>query len=510
MPPRSVRWRPSIVWNYWNDPDVMTELQPKYETLIIGAGPAGMAAAMELTWANKEFAVVEKASSVGGLAKTYTIKEGDDVFRTDNGPHRFFSKNAYLYDFIGDVLKERWIVVRRQTRQFIDGTFFDYPVKIAQVIKNVGPWRVLVIMSGYAAARFRHRFFWKPMTNFYDYAVANFGLPLARFNILNYTEKIWGVSTKELHADWATQRISGLNVTTLVLNAVKKMLRIGGSVKAKSLVDSFYYPEEGTGTIYETIRGRIEEKGHPVFVNTHPTKIFHDGRRLTKATLSTSQGDRDVAFDRLVESIPITDFLTLLDPLPPADVLAAAHGLRFRSQVHLFITLNKDRITDDQWIYFPDEKIPFARVSEMKNFSEKMCPPGKTSWFIEFFCNEGDAVSRMTADELFEAAMPHIEKAGFFTRKDVRRYYRFPGGKDYPIYDLTYERNLNVLKTYLDGFENLYYIGRPGRFKYTNQDHSLEMGIMAAKSIIDGKRRDLEAVGSEKAYFEAGALPSKS
>lgn len=487
----------------------MPELKPKYETLIIGAGPAGMAAAMELTWADKDFAVVEKASQVGGLAKTYILREGDDIFRTDNGPHRFFSKNKYLYDLIGDVLKERWIVVKRQTRQFINGTFFDYPVKFGQVIKNVGPWRVLVIVTGYGIARFRHRFFRKPMANFYDYAVANFGLPLARFNILNYTEKIWGVSTKELHADWAKQRISGLNVTSLVLNTVKKLLHIGGQAKAKSLVDEFYYPEEGTGTIYETIRERIEQKGHPVFVETQPKKIFHDGRRLTKALLATPSGEREVAFDQLIESVHITDFLSLLDPLPPEDVLAAARGLRFRSQVHLFITINKERITDDQWIYFPDEKIPFARVTEMKNFSEKMSPPGKTSWFIEFFCNEGDPISRMSADELYEIAMPPIEKYGFFRRADVRNYYRFPGGKDYPIYDLSYERHLNVLKKYLDQFENLYYIGRPGRFKYTNQDHSLEMGILAAKSVIDGKRRDIEAVGSEKEYFEAGSLPSK-
>src|SRR3989344_103704 len=94
------------------------------DILIIGAGPAGMAAAMELAKADREFVLVEKESFVGGLACTYTFCEGDLIFRTDNGPHRFFSKNKYLYEFIEDLLKERWIQVQRQTRQYIDGKFY--------------------------------------------------------------------------------------------------------------------------------------------------------------------------------------------------------------------------------------------------------------------------------------------------------------------------------------------------------------------------------------------------
>ncbi len=65
----------------------------KTEILIIGAGPAGMAAAMELSRAKKDFLIVERSPSVGGLSKTYTFKEGDLTFYTDNGPHRFFYKN---------------------------------------------------------------------------------------------------------------------------------------------------------------------------------------------------------------------------------------------------------------------------------------------------------------------------------------------------------------------------------------------------------------------------------
>ncbi len=198
--------------------------------------------------------------------------------------------------------------------------------------------------------------------------------------------------------------------------------------------------------------------------------------------------------------------MKLLSPLAPDEVTESLNKLRHRSQVYLFITIDKDSITNDQWIYFPEREIPFGRVSEMKNFSKKMSPEGKTSLFVEFFCFEGDNIWNMDKDKLFELAMMHFEKLGFFTRKEVRNYYLIKLKNVYPIYDLSYHENLKTVKEYLEKFENLYFIGRPGRFKYNNQDHSLEMGILAAKSIIDGKRYDIENIGSEAEYYEKGEL----
>jgi protoporphyrinogen oxidase len=129
-----------------------------------------------------------------------------------------------------------------------------------------------------------------------------------------------------------------------------------------------------------------------------------------------------------------------------------------------------------------------------------------TSLFIEFFCFEDDPKWTMNAEQLLELVLPTAEKGSFFTRAEVRNVFKFSGGKDYPIYDLTYKDNLAVIKNWLDKLENLYYIGRPGRFKYTNQDHSLEMGMYAAYSIIEGKRRDIESIGSETEYFEKGSV----
>jgi protoporphyrinogen oxidase len=479
------------------------------DTLIVGAGPAGLACAMELYKAGKDFVIVEKEKSPGGLAKTYEFKEADGlIFYTDNGPHRFFSKNKYLYDFIEDLIGEKWIKVKRQTRQYIDGVFYDYPINALQALKNIGFTRALKMILDYTLAKIEFGLFRKPVTSFKDYAYANFGKSLAEFNMVNYTEKIWGIPADTIHTDFAAQRIKGLSLTSVATTMIKRALRIGNS-SPKSLVDEFYYPSRGTGFIYESIVSRIKKNGHIVLFETFPVKINMSDTKRNEVIVRDNKGDTTKILCRnLVESIPITKFVSLIEPTVPSDVNESVSKLKHRAQVYLFITLNKESITDDQWIYFPSKKTPIGRVSEMRNFSQEMSPKGKTSLFVEFFCFEGDDIWNAPKEKLLDYTLNAVKDLGV-KMEEIRQTYVIRKNDVYPVYDLWYEDHLKKIKSYLDNFHNLYYIGRPGRFRYNNQDHSLEMGILAARCIMDGKRYDFDSVGSEREYFESGSIPEK-
>ncbi len=477
--------------------------QIKGDILILGAGPAGMACAMELHNARKTFTIIEKSSKIGGLAKTLEFKEGEYLFRTDIGPHRFFSKNKYLYDFIEDLLKEKWIVVKRQTRQFIDGKFYDYPVNAMQAFRNIGLFKAIGMGASYFNAVIAYCIFKKKIETFEDYTVSNFGRKLGEFNILNYTEKVWGISCKEIHPDWAKQRIKGLNLRSALKDALFKKKDKEGP---KTLVDQFYYPQYGTGLIYETIAEKIKCDGSEIKTNSYPTKIIHKNKRIRGIELNMGRKRELVRPSSVISSIPITDFIELLNPKPPLEIIRAANSLKWRAQVYLFITLNKEKITNDNWIYFPNKEIPFGRIAEMKNFSKDMSPKDKTSLFVEFFVTENDAIWSMDKQELFNLAINYFEQLKLFSKEEVRNFYVFKKKHVYPVYDLHYPKHLKIIKDYLNGFKNLFYIGRPGRFQYTNQDHSIEMGILAARSIIENKKYNLDDVGAEKEYFESGYI----
>lgn len=477
----------------------------KSDVLILGAGPAGMAAAMELTKHGRHVTMVEKASQVGGLAKTLAFTEKDGVYLTDIGPHRFFSKNKYLYDFIEDLLGEEWGQIPRLTRFYVHGKFYFYPIRFGNALRQMGLIRAFRVILDYGYERIRELIAPRNVQNFEDYVVRNFGWSLARFNMLNYTEKIWGIPCKEISVDWAYQRIAGLSL----FSTIKKMLFKNSG--PKSLVDTFYYPSFGSGTIYEAIKKRIEEEGNPVHTLSEPVRISWKDKRVSGVEVRLQDGSTEVFFPKAtINSVPLTQTVTLFDPPAPPEVLEAAKNLRFRSQVYLFLTINKDQVVKDNWVYFPDKEIPFGRISEMKNFSKEMCPEGKTSLFIEFFCFEGDEIWNMTTEELTDSATSWFEKFNFLKREEILSARSFKQRYAYPIYDIGYKERLNTILHWLDSFENFFAIGRPGRFRYTNQDHSLEMGILAAQSVLDGKRRNIDEVGTEQEYFEKGYAPMKS
>lgn len=462
-----------------------------------------MSCALRLSENNVESEIIEKTNSVGGLAKTLSFLENGEEFRTDIGPHRFFSKNQELYNMIENLLGKKWIKVKRQTRQLIEGKFYDYPINAKQAFKNIGFFRATKMGFSYVLGVIKFKLFKVKIKNFQDYIESNFGRALGEFNMLNYTEKIWGLQCSKIHPDWAKQRIKGLNLISALMNA----LFAKNKNKPKTLVDAFYYPENGTGLIYETIAKEISKKGTKIELNKYPTKIYHKNNKITKIEISDEKNiktEKDVK--TLVNTIPITTFINLLEPKVPNKIKRALKQLKWRAQVYLFITINKKKITNDNWIYLPNKEIPFGRITEMKNFSKKMSPKNKTSMFVEFFVTEGDKIWNMKKEDLFKETIKHFEELNLFKEKDVINYHLIKRKNVYPVYDLNYQTHLEIITKFLDKFENLYYVGRPGRFKYNNQDHSLEMGLHAAESIINGTHVDFDKIGSENEYFEKGEL----
>ncbi len=513
-------------------------------TLIIGGGPAGMACAWELVKAGrKNIVILERESQVGGLARTLQFDlPGVGAFRTDIGPHRFFSKNAYLYRLIEDVLGERWTLVDRFTRFHIGGRFYLYPPQIRNVMQGLGLWRCFKVIRDIGWERVKDIFRTRKIATFEDHVIHEFGRTLAEFNMINYTEKIWGLPCREISPNWAEQRIKGLGIGALIKSLLKKnaghaeqpppavagtssapvgtsSAPVGGSERksgAKSLADRFYYPLGGAGVTYETIRDRIGGLGGcRVESGCHVTAVERgpDGRIAT-VVYDQAGVQKRIACEHLVSTMLLTDLVEALHPAAPPDILAARAKLRYRSQVYVFLMVDLPQVGPDNWVYFPDAQVPFARMYEPANFSRPMSPPGKSSLLLEHFCFADDPVwqrGENAPDAMVRDDIQWLVKLGFLRDSAQVLGWRIHRERNvYPIYDLTYQAPLADVLQYVESIPNLQCAGRGGRFRYTNQDHSREMGILAAQGILRGAKLAVENVGAEKEYFEAGYVPARS
>jgi len=466
--------------------------------VILGAGPAGLSAAYFLARAGVAPLVIEKQGFVGGISRTVLTPDG---FRYDLGGHRFFTKNRVLLEMIADILGDDLLMPTRVSRIYKEGKLFLYPIKIGDVLRKLSPLRGAGFILDYIWAKLAYRR--RPDVSFEDWVVKRFGRGLYRFNFEEYTEKVWGIKPTQISADWAAERIRGLSLTTAIKEALFPQKEKGEELA--TIIDRFYYPRYGIGEISEKFADFLISKGGRILLNSPVKEVRWEAKRI----VSARAGNEEFPVDHMIGSIPLPSLLAAMRPNPPEEVISAAKNLRFRDLLIVFLKIAKPNVTKDSWIYFPELRVPFGRWHEPKNWSAWMVPDeALTSLPVEYFVFRGDDVWNADDRSLADRTVDFIEREfGFFTKNDVIGWEVTRVTEAYPVWDLGYKEPLSKVLAWLEGFENLYLIGRNGRHRYNLMDHSFETGILAAKSILDGTRYNMDDIDWGRGYLEAGEIP---
>jgi protoporphyrinogen oxidase len=460
--------------------------------VVIGAGPAGLSAAHELTSRGVPVAVVEREDRVGGIARTVT----HDGYRLDIGGHRFLTKVPEVERLWATVMGDQFLTVRRLSRIFYRNRFFDYPIRIPNVVRNLGARESLLVLGSYLRAQVRRGA--KPAT-FEQWVTSRFGSRLYRTFFAVYTEKVWGIPGSEIRADWASQRIKGLSVRTALRQAL-----VGDSHVA-SLATEFRYPRLGVGQMWERVADRVTAAGGAIHLGCRVARVRHDGRRVAGVEIEDSIGARTAvnAVDHVISSAALVSLLERFDPLPPADVLAAARGLRYRDFIMVGLILDDPSAFPDNWIYVHSPEVHVGRIQNFRNWSPAMVPdPRRTSLGMEYFASKGDRLWGMSDDALQALAVRELEQLGLGTSAQVAGGCVVRQRRAYPVYDDSYRDHVRTIRDYLARFSNLQTIGRNGTHRYNNQDHSTLAGLMAARNIL-GERHDVWSINTDGSYLES-------
>jgi protoporphyrinogen oxidase len=467
-------------------------------TLVMGAGPGGLCSAYVLSKAGVPVTVVERAPFVGGLARTIVKETEHGEFRFDIGGHRWFTKNDELNELFREVVADELLWVNRISRIFFDGKYVDYPLKISNALKAVGPVVAARAMADYGKVRAEKRLNPTDVVSMEDAYIDQFGETLYRLFFQRYSEKVWGLPCDQMSGDWVTQRSKGMSIVTAVKDAV-----IPSNGKVVSLIDEFMYPKYGFGRFSERMADRVVESGNQIRLDTGVEKVHREGNRVVGVTVSTPDGPQRLEADNYISSIPLTVLAKIVEPAAPAEVLAAADALTFRNIITVNLMIRKPQVTPDTWLYVHDRKILFGRFHEPKNWSPFMVPGEEyTSLVIEYFCSFGDHIWSMTEEQLVEQSIRHlVEDMGFLRRSEILGGFIVRAPRAYPSYVIGYDKPLELVKDFVQSLENLQIIGRYGTFRYNNTDHSIETGLLAAKNILGG-HFDLDQVNAEREYHE--------
>jgi protoporphyrinogen oxidase len=450
--------------------------EQKEITIILGGGLTGLSAGYMLARAGRTVSVFERDSIVGGISQTVE----HHGFRFDLGPHRFFTKEERIEAFVRELMGDELIVVPRKTEIFIRGKYFDYPLEPVNAVFGMGVFMTLRILLDYGVERVKRLVREPEAVSLEDWVVAHFGRTLFDIYFKQYSEKVWGIGCGSISAEWVARRIRGLSLSKAVMNAFFK----SRSRDVPSLVSQFMYPRLGIGRIAERLGEEIERSGGIISTETSVERINHNGTRAGSVVVRSRDGLHMEYGADFISSIPITKLIDLLDPTPPPDVLAARASLKFRDLVVVAVLIDRPRVTNQTWIYIPEENIPIGRIHEPTNWSAQMAPEGKTLLITEFFCFEGDAVWSQPDDRLAAIAVDSLERLGYIRGHEVIENIVKRVPKAYPLFDIGYRKHLEVVYDYLARFENLRIAGRAGMFKYYNMDHAIGSGITSAEAIL--------------------------
>jgi protoporphyrinogen oxidase len=429
--------------------------------VVLGAGPAGLAAAWRLATRGRSVVVLDRAPHVGGLAASFDV----GGVRVDHGSHRLHpSADPEVLRAVSQLLGGDLQTRMRNGRIRIGGAFVAFPPRPGDLVRH-SPVSFTAGLVRDAIARPLRR---PRADTFAEVVRARLGPTLADRFYAPYVSKIWGLAPEALAGELARKRVSATGPRDLVARVLRRRGR-----------REFLYPRRGFGEISERLADAATAAGASIRLGVEATSVIPTSRGVTVGGSDGSSVEAAWAFSTL----PVSVLARITRPEPPAEVAAAAASLRSRGLVLVYLQLEQPRFTEFDAHYFPEPEIVLSRISEPKNYRDSRDDPAdRTVLCAELPATAGDARWRLpdadlvatVVDDLARAGLPAVRPEEFVVRRVPHVY---------PVYDLGYAAALRTVESWLASHSRLVTFGRHARFAYDNSHHGIEMGWAAADAL---------------------------
>ncbi len=463
---------------------------------VIGAGPAGITAAYQLSKELKDVDLYEASPSVGGLAKSIELW-GQTV---DIGPHRFFSSDTRVNSLWLEVVKDDYAMVNRLTRIYYKNKLFFYPIKAFDALSKMGLWEAARCMFSYGIEKVAPT---KDLSTFEGWVKSRFGKRLYEMFFKTYTEKLWGIQCDNLDADFAAQRIKKLSMW----EAAKAAVFGDGGKKHKTLVDEFAYPLGGTGMVYNRMADFIKQQGGNVFLKTPVKRVIVENGEAKGIELENGEIKY---YDKIISSMPFTLLVNRIDEAPK-EIKDLNAKLRYRNTVIVFVEVENENLFPDNWLYVHAADLRTGRITNFRNWVPELYGDKKSSILaLEYWCYDEDDFWSWTDEQLNKLGEEEIKKSGLIGNSKILHSHTYRIPRCYPVYQRGYKEVLKPVENYVSTIKNLQPIGRYGAFKYNNQDHSILMGMLAAENILQNTNHNLWDINTDYENYQESSVITKT
>ncbi len=494
------------------------------KVVIIGAGPAGITAGYELVKKSKDYdvTILEESSQVGGIAKT-VVHNGN---RMDLGGHRFITKSREIKQWWEEILSKQgqpakddkalgrtidinpggpdpnfedevMLVRKRVSSIYFNHKFFEYPVKFnSATIKNLGLGQTAKAGFSYLESSI----FKKKENNLENYFLNHFGKQLYQNFFEGYTEKLWGRHPSSISADWGSQRLKGISVSSIIKDKPSKNAYNDNGETNTSLEETFLYPKLGPGQMWELAAAKFTENGGKLRFGCHVTGIESENNVIKGVRFQYDNEEFVEEADIVISSMPVKDLIAGMKNVP-FSVSEVARGLPYRDLVVLGLLVpalkiknttknpTVNNIVPDCWIYVQDTSVKLGRIQIYNNWSPYLPEKSEENVWIglEYFCNEGDYYWNQSDVQWQTLAVSELVKLGIIDDPPkIIDFHRELVKKAYPGYYDTYSRFDEIVR-YLDSYPNLYCVGRNGQHRYNNMDHTMMTSLETVRNILAGR-----------------------
>lgn len=463
------------------------------EIVVLGAGPAGLAAAMELAQAGKKVTVLEQQDHIGGNATSFDF----GGIQVDYGSHRLHpAANKEVLDCIRQLLGDDLLTRPRHGRIRLMGRWIHFPLRPVDLILRMHPRFAFGVGIDMLRKILPSKKVGEENETFASILRQGLGNMICKEFYFPYARKIWGLEPSGLSPIQARKRISAGSIGKLI-----KRLLPGGSGGA-STKGIFYYPRHGFGQISLALKNAAIDTGAELYLQAKVTKIACMDGGNREVTAEIDGEERIFPANQIYSTIPVTALTRLIDPPAPDEVIKAANSLEFRSMVLAYVQIDRDQFTEFDAHYFPGSDIPFTRISETKNYTDLAEPKGKTVLCAEIPCFEGDNIWMMTDEGLGKLVTEGLKVAGIPINAPVTEVCSKRLSHAYPLYRIGYEKRFGIVDEWVNGQKGLLSFGRQGLYAHDNTHHAIYMARAAVKCLNEDGSINESAWNDEKKIFE--------